>query len=217
MMLITANPVTSGAKIFATIVTATTVTLDPLNQMTKVASSPERHTFQKEGYIKRCEEKGEEPNPDYVNLYKSWREQDEENLVDPKWQQNNMEYDLRSSVWICDKVKANDNYAQNLYAAMCNRQFLKLEVVQVLKDDRWSCSWRHSGGIIADMQEKGDYIDWYCSGIGSKEDGYGLDAAIPDIEADGRTYVPEGEVTDEIREDLKQLGWIVLDEEDDNR
>jgi len=69
----------------------------------KVASSPKRHTFQKEGYIKRCEEKGKEPNPDYVAMYKTWREQDEENLKDPVWQKNNMEYDLRSSKEMCDK------------------------------------------------------------------------------------------------------------------
>lgn len=179
--------------------------------MTKIASSPERHTFQKEGYIKRCAEEGKEPNPDYVNLYKSWREQDADNLADPKWQQNNLEWDLRSTEWICDKVKADDNYAQNLYAAMCNRQFLKLELMPVLKDDRWSCSWRHAGGIIADMQEKGDYIDWYCSGIGNNDTGYGLDYRP----ATG--FVPEGQVTDEICEDLKQLGWIVLDEEEDDR
>jgi len=210
-MLTTASPVTNGARIHAQIQNVNIVTIDHLIQMTKVASSPERHTFQKDGYVKRCEEKGKEPNPDYVNMYKTWREQDEENLVDPKWQKNNMEYDLRSTVWICDKVKANDNYAQNLYAAMCNRQFQKLDVLPLLKDERWSCSWRHAGGIISDMQEKGDYINWYCSGIGDKDTGYGLDYRP----ATG--FVPEGQVTKEIREDLKQLGWIVLDEEDDNR
>ena len=210
-MLITANLVTSGAKIFAPTETVITATIDPLDQMTKIASSPERHSFQKEGYVKRCEEKGEEPNPDYLNMFKTWREQAAENLADPKWQQNNMEYDLRSNVWICDKVKADDNYAQNLYAAMCNRQFQKLDVLPLLKDERWSASWRSAGGIVADMQEKGDYIDWYCSGIGNDDTGYGLDYRP------ATSYVPEGQVTDEIREDLKQLGWIVLDEEDDNR
>lgn len=210
-MLITASPVIHGVKTSVTIATAIFVILDPKDLMTKVASSPERHTFQKEGYVKRCVEEGKEPNPNYVNMFKTWREQDEENLVDPKWQQNNMEYDLRSTVWICDKVKANDNYAQNLYAAICNRQFQKLDVLPVLKDERWSASWRSAGGIIADMQEKGDYIDWYCSGIGNDDTGYGLDYRP----ASG--YVPESVVTEEIRGDLKQLGWIVLDEEDDNR
>jgi hypothetical protein len=76
--------------------------------MTKINSSPERHTFQKDGYVKRCEEKGEEPNPDYVAMYETWRKQDEENLVDPKWQKNNMEYDLRASKEMCDLFSFND-------------------------------------------------------------------------------------------------------------
>ena len=185
------------------------------SKMSKISRSPERHTFQKEGYIKRCEEKGEEPNPDYVAMYKTWREQDEENLADPKWQKNNMEYDLRSSKEMCDKVKASDNYAQNLYAAICNNDFQKLDVLPILKDERWSASWRRAGGIIADMQEKGDYIDWYCSGIGNQEAGFGLDHYQPTPDPDGRNYVPEGYVSDEIKGDLKQLGWIVLEEDDD--
>ena len=177
----------------------------------KVASSPERHTFQKEGYIKRCEKKGEEPNPNYVNMYKTWREQDEENLVDPEWQKDNMEYDLRSTKWICDKVKASENYAQNLYAAMCNMEFQKLDVIPILKDQRWSASWRSAGGIIANMRENGDYIDWYCSGIGNKEAGFGLDGYTPTPDPDGRDYIPEGVVTEEIKMDLKQLGWIAVE------
>jgi hypothetical protein len=182
--------------------------------MTKVNSSPQRHTFQKEGYIKRCEEEGKEPNPNYVAMYKTWREQDEENLADPAWQKNNMEYDLRSSKEMCDKVKASDNYAQNLYAAMCNMTWQSREFWQEMKGEIWSCSWRHAGGIIADMQEKGDYIDWYCSGIGSDETGHGLDGTVPDT-TDGRNYVPEGVVTEEIELDLNRLGWRPVPWEDD--
>jgi|GEM_PF-2423377 len=176
--------------------------------MTKINSSPDRHTFQKERYIKHCEEEGKEPNPNYVAMYKTWREQDEENLKDPAWQKNNMEYDLRSSKEMCDKVKKSDNYAQNLYAAMCNTDWMKNDVWPILTDTKWSCSWRHAGGIVADMQEKGDYIEWYCSGIGSKEKGWGLDGRIPNSDEDHRTYVGESVVTDEIREDLFKLGWI---------
>jgi hypothetical protein len=168
----------------------------------KVNSSPERHTFQKERYIERKQKEGLEPLEEYIEMFKTWKEQDEANLVDPVWQKDNMEYDLRSTKWICDKTKASDSYAQNLYAAMCNMQFIKLDVMPILKDQRWSCSWRSAGGIIADMLEKGDYIDWYCSGIGNEGDGYGLDHR----RANG--YVPEGHVTDEIRKDLKKLGWV---------
>jgi len=182
----------------------------------KVNSSPERNTFQLDCARERAKEKGEEVPEYYENFWKSARQQDEENLVDPAWQKDNMEYDLRSTKWICDKVKASDNYAQNLYAAMCNMQFIKLDIIPILKDQRWSASWRHSGGIIADMQEKGDYIDWYCSGIGNKENGFGLDGYEPTPDPDGRDYVPEGVVTEEIREDLKKLGWVAVEWNEDD-
>jgi hypothetical protein len=122
-------------------------------------------------------------------------------MVDPTWQKNNMEYDLRSSKELCDKVKASDSYAQNLYAAMCNMTWQSREFWQELKGETWSCSWRHAGGIIADMREEGDYINWYCSGI--RNDGYqdDLDTVTP-----GR-YVSEGVVTEEIELDLNRLGW----------
>ena len=60
-----------------------------------------------------------------------------------------------------------------------------------------------AGGIVADMREQGDYIDWYCSGIGNSEDGYGLAGNKPEQGA----YVPEGVVTEEIELDLNRLGW----------
>jgi hypothetical protein len=177
--------------------------------MTKISSSPERHTFQKEGYIKRREEQGLEPHEEYIEMFKTWKQQDDANIVDPEWQKNNMQYDLRSTEWILKKVRASESYAQNLYAAICNNDFQKLDVIPILKDQRWGASWRSAGGIIADMREEGDYIDWYCSGIGNDNAGYGLDHR----RANG--YVPEGVVTDEIREDLKQLGWIVVDQNDE--
>ena len=169
------------------------------------SKSPDRHTFQAENYIKRCEEKGEEPREDYLDIYKSARQQDEENIVDPVWQKDNLEYDLRSTDWILEKAKESDTYAQNLYAAMCNVDWVRNEAWPILKDQRWSCSWRYAGGIIADMRAQGDYIDWYCSGIGD-----GLGNGDPD---GVKKYVGEGVVTDEIATDLKKLGWFPITEE----
>jgi hypothetical protein len=184
--------------------------------MTKISKSPERHTFQAENYVKRCEEEGTTPNEDYLDLYKSARQQDEENMVDPKWQKDNMEYDLRSTEWILEKTRGDDVYAQNLYAAMCNNEFVKREMWPILKDQRWSCSWRHAGGIVADMRQEGDYIDWYCSGI--RNDGYQddpNDTTELTIEQESfrkkvAAYVPESVVTDEIENDLYRLGWLVV-------
>jgi hypothetical protein len=178
--------------------------------MTKVSKSPDRHTFQAEGYIKRCEEEGKEPSDNYLNLFKSYREQDDENIVDPNWQKDNMEYDLRSTEWILEKVRSSDSYAQNLYAAICNNDFQKLDVMPILKNQTWSASWRSAGGIVANMRQEGDYMDWYCSGIRNDPE---YDPEVNVSYPNG--YVPEMTVTDEIREDLKRLGWIVVDQNND--
>jgi hypothetical protein len=183
-----------------------------------VSSSPDRNTFQLENYVKRQEEAGKLPAPEYLDMFKTWREQAQANIVDPEWQKDNMEYDLRSTQWIIDKAK-DDAYAQNLYAAMCNNDFTKNDVWPILTEKRWSCSWRHAGGIIADMQEKGDYIDWYCSGIRDSkilddDEFRALTKEQQESYIQGKKFVPEGCVTDEIRQDLLKLGWIVIDNEE---
>ncbi len=184
-----------------------------------INSSPDRNTFQLENYVKRREEAGKLPEPEYLDMFKTWREQAQANIVDPEWQKDNLEYDLRSTQWIIDKVKGDDVYAQNLYASMCNRDFTKNDVWPILTEKRWSCSWCHAGGIIADMQEKGDYIDWYCSGIKNNENlddeqFSELTKEQQEFYLKMKAYVGEGMVTDEIREDLLKLGWIVLDDEE---
>jgi hypothetical protein len=142
-----------------------------------------------------------------VEWYDSW------NLEDDQWAEkvhdNDMEYDLRSTQWILDKVRNSETYAQNLYSAMCNMRFQKLDVMPILKEELWSCTWRSSGGIIANMRQEGDYIDWYCSGMGE-----GLGNG--DITGT-KGYVPEGFVTEEIREDLYKLGWIPVPWDDDDK
>jgi hypothetical protein len=185
-----------------------------------ISKSPDRNTFQKEGYIKRCEEQGKLPNPEYIEMFKSWEQQRLELEETDEWKVDNMEYDLRSTQWIVDKVKGDDVYAQHLYAAMCNNDFTKNDVWPILTEKRWGASWRHAGGIIADMQEKGDYIDWYCSGIrDAKElDDAEFQALTKEQQEgyiQGKKFVPESVVTDEIREDLLKLGWIVIDGTDD--
>lgn len=186
--------------------------------------SPQRYTFQKEAYINRIIEQGESidtaSSKSMLEYYDTFSEQREAKESEPSWKENNMEYDLRSTSWICDKVKSDDVYAQNLYAALCNNEFQCNDMMPILKDQKWSCSWRYAGGIIADMQEKGDYIDWYCSGIRNMEPDAD-ELATWTLEQqkafkDKQGYVAESIVTDEIRSDLKKLGWLVLDDINDN-
>lgn len=176
--------------------------------MSNISRSPFRNTFQKEAYIKRAEETGEELNAAYIEMWETESERTAKREADPEWQKDNLEWDLRTTDWILEKARASDTYAQNLYAAMCNREFMKHDVIPILKKQTWGCSWRHAGGIIADMQQKGDYIDWYCSGI--RDGGY-----QDDLDTNKPTqFVSESCVTDEIRADLMRLGWIVLDDDD---
>lgn len=176
--------------------------------MSKISASPDRHSFQKEGYVRRQEEKGEPVNEDYLNYFEKIIEESKHKFDDHESRKNNMEYDLLTTDWILEKVRADDAYAQNLYAAMCNNGFIKMDVIPILKQQEWSCSWRYAGGIIADMQQHGDYIDWYCSGMGGLNREY--DGEETNEEWQERTkYVPEGCITDEIRSDLQRLGWAV--------
>jgi hypothetical protein len=166
----------------------------------KISKSPERGSFQKSKYIQRRLEAKEPISEEYLNWFDLFDKQKESNESDPNWQKNNLEYDLRSTLWILNKVRSSETYSQHLYAALCNNNFQKLEVIPILKEETWSCSWRYAGGIIADMREEGDYINWYCSGMND--------------DADSSNYVAESVVTEEIKEDLKKLGWIVLENND---
>ena len=181
--------------------------------MSKISKSPERHTFQKEGYVRRQAEKGEPVNEDYLDYFQQIIESDKHKFDDPQSRINNLEYDLLTTDWILEKVRADDAYAQNLYAAMCNNGFIRLEVIPVLKQEEWSCSWRYAGGIVADMRQEGDYIDWYCSGI--RDTGFEdedkkeyTEEQLARLKVTSR-YVGEGRITDEIRSDLQRLGWAV--------
>lgn len=175
--------------------------------------SPERNTFLLKSYLERCEADGKEPREDYIELYKGADRRDMEKEENAQWKLNNLEYDLRSTKWICDKAKARESYAQNIYAALCNQSWQRNDIWPLLKDETYSCSWRYAGGIVADMIESGDYIDWYCSGIRGDLTEDQIASAL-EQGMDIVRYVGEGHVTDEIREDFFKLGWLPVEESD---
>ena len=171
--------------------------------------SPQRGTFHSQCRIEDVRAEGADPDRDEdvqraLDLERMINEHQAQREADEKWRENNLEYDLRSTEWICNKAKASEAYAQNIYAALCNQDWQRNEVWPLLKGETYSCSWRYAGGIVADMREQGDYIDWYCSGIRGEQ---GIDYEPP------LTFVSEGIVTEEIREDFFKLGWIPVDSE----
>ncbi len=131
-----------------------------------------------------------------------------------------MKYDLVEDIYrdneVLDKIRTRDDYAQNLYAAWCNMQWCKKELWPTLRQDPekdlWTASWRGSGGIIAQFRKQGDYMDWYCSGMGGVAT-YDLEEG--DAYMAKMKYVPEGTITDEIATDLDRLGWFPVPYEDD--
>lgn len=138
-----------------------------------------------------------------LDIFKTWDQLKREQELDPLWQKNNLEWDLRTTDWVVDKAKSSQVYAQNIYAALCNNQFIKLDVWQLLKEEYWTASWRHAGSIVADILEEGDYMDWYCSGMGGPVGGMAVEG-----------YLPEGVVSEEVLEDLTKLGWKVVPYDD---
>lgn len=120
--------------------------------------------------------------------------------------QYDLEEDIRNTPELVAKIKTRNDYAQNLYAAFCNMQWQKTETFPILRDDLWSVSWRSAGGVVAGIRGEGDYLTWYCSGMG---------AGLGNGDPDGiYGYVSESTVTEEILADLKQLGWHPVPWED---
>jgi hypothetical protein len=141
----------------------------------------------------------------------------DDDIVPPN--QDSLEYDLRTTEWVMEKVKSDKVYAQHLYAAMCNNDFQRNDVWPILTGKTWSCSWRYAGGIIAKIRGEGDYLDWYCSGIvGEDEDKWNnLSEYSKKRILETRAHVAESDVTDEIRKDLFKLGWLVISNSEEQK
>jgi hypothetical protein len=119
----------------------------------------------------------------------------------------NLEDELISSKKIATLVLDKD-FAEELYAALCNMMWYKLpesedeRVLHRLKysvpedfnwrKDCWSTSWRGSGHIVATLRNNAgvhaeeEYLDWYCAGR-------------------------EGNVSPRVLRTLNDMGWYPVD------
>lgn len=108
----------------------------------------------------------------------------------------NLERDIRSADWLVNKVRREEIYAQNFYAALCNNSFVPKDVWGILSNITWDCTWRYAATLIAELREDDSYIDWYCSGTGFKG-------------TDFTGFVEESFITEEVELDITSIGWIV--------
>ena len=108
----------------------------------------------------------------------------------------NLERDIRSTDWIITKVRQQEIYAQNLYAALCNNEYVPQDVWGILKNIHWDCTWRYAASLVAEIREDDSYIDWYCSGTGFQG-------------TDFTGFVEESYVTEEVEFDFNQIGWLL--------
>lgn len=84
---------------------------------------------------------------------------------------------------IQQKCHDNKDYCQALYAALCNNIWTKMGYKLMV-------SWRYAAALVAILEDRGgDYMDWYCSGIGSP-------------------LLPEGNISPEILGDMIEMGWF---------
>jgi len=179
--------------------------------------SPKRGTFSMKRYERKLIENPQDQSAlEMIDYYKTYQQQKLDLEETDEWRIDNLEYDLRTSELIIEKC--NDNiYAQHLYAALCNNDFIKNDVWPILTDKKWSCSWRYAGGIIADIKQDGDYIDWYCSGIRQLDDMtyeeyHQLSKEQQEAYLNSKAFVSEGLVTEEIKQDLLAIGWLVVED-----
>ena len=109
----------------------------------------------------------------------------------------NLERDIRGTEWVLRKVRDQEIYAQNLYAALCNNNFAPKDMWAILKNLTWNCTWRYAADLVADIRDDNSYINWYCSGTGFK----GTDFC---------GFVEESYVTDEVIADFDSIGWLLV-------
>ena len=111
--------------------------------------------------------------------------------------------DLWAQTAICERIGTDEVFAQHVYAALCNQQFIRVDELAP-KAEPWTCSWRMAGEIIANIRNEfynkvhdpdiiETYVRWYCSGMGCLEGA-----------------VDEGVVTEEVRNMFRDMGWTII-------
>lgn len=86
---------------------------------------------------------------------------------------DSLEHAIKADPTFLARIK-DVGFARVVYAALCNREWI------TKAGQRWSCTWRYAGGLVAEIRAEGeDYLDFYV-GFGDDEwmpaDASGLEA-----------------------------------------
>jgi hypothetical protein len=74
--------------------------------------------------------------------------------------ERDLERDLRA---LAGRAGRDDAFADELYCALCNADWVHDDGTE------WRGSWRHAGGVVAELRGKGEgYLDFYCSPSGAE-------------------------------------------------
>lgn len=110
--------------------------------------------------------------------------------------------DLISDILKISSFKSVDyRYCQNLYAALCDNDLVQNDSISIIMESTVVVTWRTSSDIVSGLlAPESIYLDFYLSG---------MIYADESPEAMKAGFVQEGTITDEIRADLLQVGWLI--------
>lgn len=110
---------------------------------------------------------------------------------------------FKAAVMTLDISKAADyNYCQRLYAALCNTVVVRENPSDIIAEHYVTHSWRDAAKVAAEFRSRVEsvgYVDFYIAGL-----------SVDELNAFNESCtIVEGIITDDIRVDLKSLGWMV--------
>ena len=65
---------------------------------------------------------------------------------------HHLDMDVCQCDWMVERIRRDDAYAQNFYAALCDRSWREDDAWEILSDRTWRVSWRTAGAIVSDIR-----------------------------------------------------------------
>lgn len=105
-----------------------------------------------------------------------------------------LEQNIKNTKWLVQKIKKNQFYAQNLYAALCYHTFVKANAYDILCANHVTINSLAAAQLMIEFYPETIELDWIPTNV------YKIAAG----------FVRPGYITSEVAQDLNQLGWKVI-------